>query len=92
MKLGEIVRIKNITICREMFDLASGKHEEIINEQYGGVLAMISRIVDGSLYMLDVLPEYHSRIDTKNGWKVKDLLFSRSAIEPVKDGLTMEVD
>lgn len=90
MKLGEIVRIKNAVIDRSI--LEGRNYLEELNKNYGGALAMITRIVDSKVCMLDILPQCRSRVDTKNGWKTKDLLFTFTSIESVRGSFLMEVD
>lgn len=92
MKLGEIVRIKNAVVDSKMMTTESRNYLDELNDNYGGALAMITRIVDSKVCMLDILPQCRSRVDTKNGWKTKDLLFTLTSIESVRDSLLMEVD
>lgn len=91
MKLGETVRIKNLTMTREIFSFEDGKYERFENDQYSGALAMITRIT-GNMLLLDILPQCRSQIDTASGWRVKDLLFSNSSVDFMKDNLVMEVE
>lgn len=92
MKLGDVVKLVNFTMVRTLCDLSTGIEERFENDQYNGVLAMITRIVDDSTYMVDILPQYLNRIDTDNGWRVKGLLMNYHNLEATKTNPFMEVE
>lgn len=93
MKLGDVVKLKNFTLTRTMIDISTGEIVAVHNNnQYNNTLAMITRIIDDRTYMIDLLPQYRSKINTDDGWRVKDLEVNYHNLEVMKTGLSMEVE
>lgn len=93
MKLGDVVKLKNFTLTRTMIDISTGEIVAVHNNnQYNNTLAMITRIIDDRTYMIDLLPQYRGKINTDDGWRVKDLEVNCHSLEVMKTGFSMEVE